>query len=154
MSKVASSNTNNKINLNLCVKQHHKHILSNKDKKAIMKTNTPRLVTQFGPIWPTMGEREQLSNPLWWKWYQGVTKISLNAHKEQYLISTHFSSHSHSQWILRENTKWRFLILPMVKSHYPRCLQCFPSQENLLTKILNLKVTSFVIPSFSLFKLY
>ena len=33
----------------------------------------------------------------------------------------------------------------MVKSHYPRCLQCFPTQENLTTKTLNPKVTSFVI---------
>jgi len=32
-----------------------------------------------------------------------------------------------------------------VKSHYPRCLQCFPTQENLTTKALNPKVTSFVI---------
>ena len=37
------------------------------------------------------------------------------------------------------------MILPMVKSHYPRCLQCFPTQENLTTKTLNPKVTSFVI---------
>ena len=41
--------------------------------------------------------------------------------------------------------KRKLLILPMVKSHYPRCLQCFPTQENLTTKILNPKVTSFVI---------
>jgi len=33
----------------------------------------------------------------------------------------------------------------MVKSHYPRCLQCFQTQENLTTKTLNPKVTSFVI---------
>jgi len=33
----------------------------------------------------------------------------------------------------------------MVKSHYLRCLQCFPTQENLTTKILNPNVTSFVI---------
>jgi len=33
----------------------------------------------------------------------------------------------------------------MVKSHYPRCLQCFPTQENLTTKTLNPKVTSLVI---------
>jgi len=33
----------------------------------------------------------------------------------------------------------------MVKSHYPMCLQCFPTQENLTTKTLNRKVTSFVI---------
>ena len=33
----------------------------------------------------------------------------------------------------------------MVKSHYPRCLQCFPTQEILTTKTLNPKVTSFVI---------
>jgi len=41
--------------------------------------------------------------------------------------------------------KRKLLILPMVKSHYPRCLQCFPTQENLTTKTLNPKVTSFVI---------
>ena len=41
----------------------------------------------------------------------------------------------------------------MVKSHYPRCLQCFPTQENLTTKTLNPKVTSFVNLSFSLFNL-
>jgi hypothetical protein len=33
----------------------------------------------------------------------------------------------------------------MMKSHYQRCLQCFPTQENLTTKTLNPKVTSFVI---------
>jgi Na+-translocating ferredoxin:NAD+ oxidoreductase RnfD subunit len=41
----------------------------------------------------------------------------------------------------------------MVKSHYPRCLQCFPTQENLTTKTLNPKFISFVFLSFSLFKL-
>ena len=41
--------------------------------------------------------------------------------------------------------KRKLLILPMVKSHYPSCLQCFPTQENLTTKTLNPKVTSFVI---------
>ena len=41
--------------------------------------------------------------------------------------------------------KRKLLILPMVKSHYPRCLQCFPTQEILTTKTLNPKVTSFVI---------
>ena len=41
--------------------------------------------------------------------------------------------------------KRKLLILPMVRSHYPRCLQCFPTQENLTTKTLNPKVTSFVI---------
>lgn len=42
MSKVTSSNNNNKTYINLCVKQHHKYNQSNKDKKARMKTNTPR----------------------------------------------------------------------------------------------------------------
>jgi len=27
-----------------------------------MKQNTPRLVTQFGPIWPTMGEKAALQS--------------------------------------------------------------------------------------------
>jgi len=34
--------------------------------------------------------------------------------------------------------------------HSPRCLQCFPTQENLPTKTLNPKVTSFVLSIFSL----
>ena len=34
--------------------------------------------------------------------------------------------------------------------HSPRCLQCFPTQENLPTKTLNPKVTSFVLSNFSL----
>ena len=33
----------------------------------------------------------------------------------------------------------------MVESHYPRCLECFSTQENVTTKTLNPKVTSFVI---------
>jgi len=41
--------------------------------------------------------------------------------------------------------KRKLLIFSMVRSHYPRCLQCFPTQENLATKTLNPKVTSFVI---------
>ena len=41
--------------------------------------------------------------------------------------------------------KRKLLILPMVRSHYTGCLQCFPTQENLTTKTLNPKVTSFVI---------
>jgi hypothetical protein len=40
----------------------------------------------------------------------------------------------------------------MIFTH-PRCLQCFPTQENLTTKTLNPKVPSFAVPSFSLFKL-
>jgi hypothetical protein len=40
----------------------------------------------------------------------------------------------------------------MIFTH-PRCLQCFPTQENLTTKTLNPIVPSFAVPSFSLFKL-
>jgi len=36
----------------------------------------------------------------------------------------------------------------MVRSHYPSCLQCFPTQENLTTKTLNPKVTSVVFQDF------
>jgi len=36
---------------------------------------------------------------------------------------------------------------------HPKCLHCFPTQENLATKTLNPKVPSFVVPSFSLFRL-
>lgn len=48
MSKVASSN-NNKTILDLSVKQQHKHIQSNKDKKEDNKdTNTPIFFIQIG----------------------------------------------------------------------------------------------------------
>jgi len=40
----------------------------------------------------------------------------------------------------------------MIFTH-PRCLQCFSTQENLTTKTLNPKVSSFAVPSFSLLNL-
>jgi len=39
----------------------------------------------------------------------------------------------------------------MIFTH-SRCLQCFPTQENLTTKTFNPKVPSFAVPSFSLLK--
>jgi len=51
---------------------------------------------------------------------KGLQEISLKVHKEQTLISTHFSSHPHSKRILRENTKGSFLTIPLMRSHYPR----------------------------------
>jgi hypothetical protein len=58
MSKVVVSN-NNKINLDVSVTQHHKHIQNIKDKKEEKENNTPVLFTQLGPK-PTLGEREAL----------------------------------------------------------------------------------------------
>jgi len=76
MSEVVSSKNNNKIDQKLCVKQHHKHIQSDIDKKARMKTNTPRLVTQFGPIWPTLGERAALYSTMMKVIQRGYKKLA------------------------------------------------------------------------------
>ena len=74
-----------------------------------------------------------------------LQEITLKVYKEQPLIFSYFSSHPHSQWILRENTKWSFLITPLMRSHYLMCLQMFPNP-----KILNPKVLSWFMKFLSL----
>jgi len=39
-----------------------------------------------------------------------------------------------SALIIRESTKGSFLTIPLMRSHYPRCLQMFPNERESLTK--------------------
>ena len=71
------------------------------------------MVTQFGPIWPTLGERAALQSTIKDSYKEitnGLREISTRAHKEQFLISskkeqfltsTHFPNLTNEQ-----DTQW------------------------------------------------
>jgi len=91
---------------------------------------------QYDLIWG----RVQLSNPLSKSSSKEITnglqEVSTTAHKEQNLISTRFPNLTNEQ-----DTQWFSL---------SKVITMFPTQENLTTKTLNPKVTSFGLSSFSL----
>jgi len=79
------------------VKQHYKHIQSNKDKRERKKTTHQYcLLSSVQKITYSKGES---NSPFHFEKRdtKRLQEISLKVHKEQTLISTHFSSHPHSQ---------------------------------------------------------
>jgi len=56
------------------------------------------MVTQFGPIWPTLGERAALQSTKMKVIQIGYKKLAWKLTKEQDLISTHFHvTHTHNE---------------------------------------------------------
>jgi len=90
------------------------------ESKKERRQTHQRLFTQFGQTWPNMTKR--------YKW------VTRNYHKSSQRTKPNFYLFSQSHQWTRHS---------MIFTH-PRCLQCFPTQENLTTKTL----TSFVLPRF------
>jgi len=78
-----------------------------------------------------------------------VESISFIHYENEWtLIFINFSCHSNSQRIIREN----FLLFPLMRSHYPRCLWSVSQPKNLAQRNITLKFYPLVFTS-SLFLL-
>jgi len=75
--------------LDLSVKQHHKHNQSNKDNKRREETTHQYLFIQFRQIYHTYGGESNFSIQYDESDTKKLQEISLQAHKDRTLISTH-----------------------------------------------------------------
>ena len=94
---------------NLETKVHSKTTIQPKNKQdkesREIDNNTKKLFTQFGPTWPTMGER--LISPIHYQWVltkviqMSYKKLASTSSQRTTLISTYFSNLTNEQ-----DTQW------------------------------------------------